>query len=68
MPDAMPIDGHMNPSALKALVEASGLQKLAITHQYPAGIANDSVGTLRSLVSIDVVVPNDGDTLLVCGT
>jgi ribonuclease BN (tRNA processing enzyme) len=68
MPDVMPIEGHMHPTALRDLVEASGLRRLAVTHRYPAAVANDAVGTLRSLVSIDVVVPDDGDTLLVRGT
>ena len=68
MPDVMPIEGHMNPSTLRDLVEASGLRRLAVTHRYPAAVANDAVGSLREMVSIEVLVPDDGDTLQVRGS
>lgn len=68
MPDSTPLKTHMNPSVLAQLVNSAGIKRLAVTHRYPTAIAEDVIGTLRSLVSIPVVVPDDGDTLHVDGS
>lgn len=68
MPDILPIDGHMNPTSLAAMAHAANVRRLAITHRYPAAVTNDAAEELRSLLSIPLLVPDDGDTLHVDGS
>lgn len=67
MPDIMPISGHMNPSTLATLIQSSVLKHLLVTHQYPAAIAMDAVGSLRGMVDVRITVPDDGETFEIDG-
>lgn len=68
MPDVFPIEGHMTPSTLAALVRESELRHLVAVHQYPAATACNAIGTLRDAIDVPLSVPDDGTTFALVPT
>ena len=66
MPRMCPSPTHLDPAGLAAVVERSGLRRLAVVHRYPAALANDALEELREAVrkvdaSVVIVAPGDGE-------
>ncbi|MCA9562948.1 MAG: Smr/MutS family protein [Myxococcales bacterium] len=58
--DDNPLDGHMNPTDVIYLGEASGVRSIIVTHQFPETIHSGAVGRIRNRADVRVVEATDG--------
>lgn len=64
-PDGVKTDGHTTPTELGETIAAIDVDRIYLTHLFPAADANaaDLVGTVGEYTDADVAVASDGETI-----